>query len=74
MGWTPIEQDFSSFFAIFDDFSMYASIPGNFEKSSKFWQKMKKSLVQKLIDESSIKSIMDCSSINALAGEFRIRK
>ena len=45
--WRQIEQGFSSFFAIFDDFSKFRSTfcALNFEKSStmgKIWQKIKK--------------------------------
>ena len=51
MGGRQIEQGFSSFFAIFHDFSKWRAPKAlcNFEKSSnmtKIWQKMKKRLVQ----------------------------
>ena len=48
---SKVDQGFSSFFGVFDDFSKWRALKvlRNFEKSSnvpQIWQKMKKSLVQ----------------------------
>ena len=65
-------QGFSSFFAIFDDISK--CLPHTpLWKMAKIWQKLKKSLVQKLTDESSVKSITDEDDSHPLIGEFNIK-